>query len=337
MYKGSEDTSVEDLSPAVNPRLGQDKGVHSSGVCSITAPPKKQPKDGSASRDVRPPLPETSMYKGSESTDSSGDSSSDEEDLAASVNSLKTVKSQLGSGDSSSDEDDLAASVNSLKTVKSQLGSDNEAGNSSSLSLPGTPKIVPPKDGSPSSDIKPPKPSSSSADTAVSSQEHHIQNAKGQLKDEQQGKYDKPKKKKNKKRFLRFFRIKKKDHSKGASKSKGKKAKSNNTGNTIDEERLSGHMKQSNPPVEGNAKDKPTKAQISKASWDEKVLKITQSSMYKGTDSSEDLSSDEDDLAASVNSLKTVKSQLGSDQEDVSPSGPGFFVCFLPVSTPELS
>ena len=97
MYKGREDTSVEDMSPAVNPRLGQDKGVHSSGVCSITATPKKQPKDGSASRDVRPPLPETSMYKGSESTDSSGDSSSDEEDLAASVNSLKTVKSQLGS------------------------------------------------------------------------------------------------------------------------------------------------------------------------------------------------------------------------------------------------
>ena len=179
MYKGSEDTSVEDLSPAVNPRLGQDKGVHSSGVCSITAPPKRQPKDGSASRDVRPPLPETSMYKGSESTDSSGDSSSDEEDLAA--------------------------SVNSLKTVTSQLGSDNEAGNSSSLSLPGTPKIVPPKDGSPSSDIKPPKPSSSSADTAVSGQEHHIHNAKGQLKDEQQGKYDKPKKKKNKKRFLWVF------------------------------------------------------------------------------------------------------------------------------------
>ena len=301
MYKGSEDTSVEDLSPAVNPRLGQDKGVHSSGVCSITAPPKKQPKDGSASRDVRPPLPETSMYKGSESTDSSGDSSSDEEDLAA--------------------------SVNSLKTVKSQLGSDNEAGNSSSLSLPGTPKIVPPKDGSPSSDIKPPEPSSSSADTAVSSQEYHIHNAKGQLKEEQQGKYDKPKKKKNKKRFLRFFRIKKKDHSKGASRSKGKKAKSNNTGNTIDEVRLSGHMKQSNPQknittpkVEGNAKDKPTKTQISKASREEKVLKIPQSSMYKGTDSSEDLSSDEEDMAVSVNSLKTVKSQLGSDHGDVSPS-----------------
>ena len=125
-----------------------------------------------------------------------------------------------------------------------------------------------------------------------------------------------------------FFRIKKKDHSKGASRSKGKKAKSNNTGNTIDEERLSGHMKQCNPQnnittpkVEGNAKDKPTKAQISKASREEKVLQIPQSSMYKGTDSSEDLSSDEDDLAASVNSLKTVKSHLGSDQEDVSPSG----------------
>ena len=129
----------------------------------------------------------------------------------------KATKDSESSEDLSSDEEDLAVSIKSLKTVKSQLGSDHEAGNSSSPSLPRTPQIAPPKDGSPSSDIKPPEPSSSSADTAVSGQEHHIQNAKGQLKDEQQGDRNKDKKKRSlKKCFLRLFRTGKSSHSKHA-------------------------------------------------------------------------------------------------------------------------
>ena len=80
----------------------------------------------------------------------------------------KATKDSESSKDLPSDKENLAVTVNSLKTVKSQLGSDHEAGNSSSLSLPRTPKIAPPKDGSPASNMKPPNLSSSSADTAVS-------------------------------------------------------------------------------------------------------------------------------------------------------------------------
>ena len=210
----------------------------------------------------------------------------------------KETKDRESSEDLSSDEEDLAVSIKSLKTVKSQLGSDHEAGISSSPSLPRTPKIAPSKDGSPSSDMKPPKPSSSSADTAVSGQEYHIHNAKGQLKDEQQGDRNKAKKKRSmKKSFLRLFRTEKSSHFKHAFMSG---ATSKHTENTIDEERSSGQKKHSEPQTKiatssvEDVQNKTKKAKILKASKEQ-----TERSMYKGsesTDSSEDSSSDEDDL-----------------------------------------
>ena len=137
--------------------------------------------------------------------------------------------------------------------------------------------------------MKPPKPTYSSADTGVSDQEQKDHIGQGQLKDDHQGKRVKSKKKKRKKPFLRLFKFKSKtkDHSKDA-KSKSKKAMLKETEDIIDEEPSSVQKKQS---------------------------KIT-----KDSESSKDLPSDEEDLAVSVNSLKTMKSQLGSEHEDVSPS-----------------
>ena len=138
--------------------------------------------------------------------------------------------------------------------------------------------------------MKPPKPTYSSADTGVSDQEQKDHIGQGQLKDDHQGKCVKSKKKKSKKPFLRLFKSKKKDRSRGAAKSNGKKSKSKET-DIIDEELSSTQTKQS----------KVTMPKVEKAT--------------KDSESSKDLPSDKEDLAVTVNSLKTVKSQLGSDHE----------------------